>query len=150
MRRELKNLSEAKILKYKKQGNKIYYTINKNCPIFYEILGLINKEFGLGRSVLDNHETIGKIKYAVLTSNYINNLKPSKLDVDLLLIGDINIDKLTSIVNKAEKEFKKEIRYTVMTEKEFKLRKKKRDVFTWNIIHMHKIMLIGNEDKLMS
>ncbi|MEA3357345.1 MAG: hypothetical protein U9Q67_02825 [Patescibacteria group bacterium] len=150
VRRELKNLTEAKIFKSQKSGNKIYYEINLKSPLFYEILGLVNKEFGLGSMILAELETIGKVKYAILTSNYVNNQKPSKFDVDLLLVGEIDLDKVTKIIKAAEKELKKEIRYTVMTDGEFIERKRKRDVFTRNIINRHKIMLVGNEDRLMS
>lgn len=148
VRRELKNLHEAKILVDEKRGNRLYYKVNKNSPIYHEILGLINKEFGLGKAILTKRDTIGDIKFAILTTAYIENHHPSPYDVDVLVVGDLNMKAVSSTVKQAETEIEREIRYTVMTEDEFDFRKKKRDTFISNIINKHKIIVIGDENQL--
>lgn len=150
VRRELKNLEEIDILQSEKRGNRLYYKINPRCPVSDEITGLIHKEFGLGGIVLRNTDTLGSVLYAVLTTAFIQNHHPSSYDIDLIMIGDINLKSLSSLVKKAEEEMKREIRYTVMDEEEFTFRKKKRDAFVMNILEKSKIMLIGDENRLLA
>lgn len=148
VRRELKNLEEAKILIDEKRGNRLYYKVNKSSPIYHEILGLVNKEFGLGNAILTKKDTIGDIKFAILTTAYIENHHPSQYDVDVLIVGDLNMKAVSATVKQAETEIEREIRYTVLTEDEFDFRKKKRDTFISNIINKHKIIVIGDENQL--
>ncbi|MBN2100824.1 hypothetical protein JW710_02940 [Candidatus Dojkabacteria bacterium] len=150
VRRELKNLESASILRKERRGNRLYYKINKDCPIYYELLGLVNKEFGLGRTILDNKDHLGEVRYAVLTTAYLENHHPSPYDVDILIIGNLEMKNISSAIKSAESSIGREIRYTVMTEEEFDFRKKKRDSFISNILNRQKIILIGDENELMS
>jgi DNA-binding transcriptional ArsR family regulator len=150
VRRELQNLEEAGILESEKRGNKLYYKIDTKCPIRYELIGLVHKEFGLGKIVLTQLENLGDVTYAVLTTAYLENEHPSPNDIDILLVGNFSMKGVSQAIKTAEKELSREIRYTVMTEEEYEYRKKKRDSFILNIIHKHKIMLVGDENKLMT
>jgi predicted transcriptional regulator len=150
VRRELKNLAKAGILQKEARGNRHYYSIDKNCPIFDELLGLINKEFGLGGKIIQNREEIGDIEYAILTRSYLYNTHETEYDVDLMLIGKAHMEQVAKIIKEAEKEEGREIRYTVLSKEDFDFRKKKRDEFTLNIIHRRHILLIGNEDTILA
>jgi len=150
VRRELKNLEEAGILENEKRGNRMYYRLDPKCPLFYELQGLVHKEFGLGGTILDNLDRIGTIQYAILTTAFLENHHPSQYDIDVLIVGDINMKGVSSIIKDAEKLVKREIRYSVMDEEELDFRKKKRDTFITNILEKHKIMLVGDENKLLS
>ena len=150
VRRELKNLEEATVLTSEKRGNRMYYKVNPECPIYYELLGLINKEFGLGGEILRNLDKLGSVKFAVLTTAYLENHHPSQFDVDVLIVGDISMKGVSAVMKNAESKVKREIRYTVMSDEDFDFRKRKRDSFVTNILEKHKIMLVGNENKLLS
>lgn len=150
VRRELKNLEETGILKSEKRGNRLYYTLDESCPINTELLGLVNKEFGLGGIVLERKDLLGDVHFAVLTTAYLENHHPSPYDIDILFVGNLNMKSLSKSIKQAEDELKREIRYTVMTRDELDYRKKKRDAFIMNILNKHKIMLIGDENKLLA
>lgn len=150
VRRELRNLESIGVLTCEKRGNRLYYKINPKSPLYYELLGLVHKESGLGGLIIENLDALGTILYAVLTSAYIENHHPSQYDIDVLIIGDINLKAVSSIIKKAEEEIKREIRYTVMDEEEFDFRKKKRDSFVMNVLNKHKVMLVGDENRLLS
>ncbi len=150
VRRELKNLQEGTVFLSEKRGNRLYYKINPKCPIFYEIQGLIHKEYGLGGVIVRNLDEMGTVKYALLTTAFLQNHHPSQYDVDILLVGDLNMKVVSSAIKEAEKEMKREIRYTVMEEEELDFRKKRRDTFILNILNKHKIMIVGDENRLLS
>lgn len=149
VRRELKNLEKSGILIKEARGNRHYYKINFDCPIFPELLGLINKEFGLGRIIIENSVNLGEVSYAILTNSYIDNNHEGQFDVDLMIIGNIRMDFLAKLIKSAEEELGREIRYTVLSDDDFAFRKKKRDSFTLNIIDRRHILLIGNADTLL-
>ncbi len=150
VRRELKNLAKAGILESEKRGNRLYYSVDDDCAIRYELIGLVNKEFGLGKSILSRRDLLGDVKYAILTTAYLEDHHPSPYDIDVLMVGNLSMKGVSSTIKAAESEIGREIRYTVMTEEEFEYRKKKRDTFILNILNKHKIMLVGDENKLMA
>lgn len=150
VRRELKNLEAAGILKSERRGNRVYSSIDKKCPIYYELLGLVHKEFGLGGAIIRNREQLGDTTFAVITTAFLEDHHPSQYDIDLLLVGNVNLNAAASAIKEAEKEIGKEVRYTVMTDDDFDFRKKKRDAFLVNILDKHKIVLIGDENRLFS
>jgi DNA-binding transcriptional ArsR family regulator len=150
VRRELKNLEKAGILHKEARGNRHYFSIDRKCPIFDELLGLINKTYGLGGKIVQNRKEIGNIEYAILTRSYLHNTHETEYDVDLMLVGETKMDQIANIIKETEKEESREIRYTVLSKEDFDFRKKKRDEFTLNIINRRHILLIGDEDKLLA
>ncbi len=150
VRRELKNLEEAKILVSEKRGNRLYFKSDPNCPIYYELVGLVHKEFGLGKFILENKDSFGEVEFAVLTTAYLEDHHPSPYDVDVLVVGKLNMKAVANAVKQAEQELNREIRYTVMNKEELEFRKKKRDNFIFNILNKHKIMLVGDENQLLA
>ncbi|MDD3661769.1 MAG: hypothetical protein PHG63_01765 [Candidatus Dojkabacteria bacterium] len=150
VRRELKNLERASVLVSEKRGNRQYYMLNRKCPIFPELLGIVHKESGLGSAILNNIDRMGTVLYALLTTAYIENHHPSQYDIDVLIIGELNLKAVSSVIHEVEESSKTEIRYSVMSEEEFTFRKKKRDAFILNILNKHKIMLVGDENRLLA
>ena len=49
------------------------------------------------------------------------------------------VPEAASIVSEAEKQFGREINYTVMTEEEFAFRKKNNDPFIWRFLKQPKV-----------
>ena len=58
--------------------------------------------------------------------------------------------QLSIIVKKLEKILETEINYSSMTEEEYKYRKSRKDPFITSVLLQPRIMIIGNETKLLS
>jgi len=144
VRRELNRLEEIKLLITEKRGNRKYYSLNKEHPYFEDLLGLIHKTFGLGGDIVKSSSKLGELKYAVLTSSFTRGVPLEPNDVDLVLIGDLNLDLLGEIISNAEKRIGKEINYTVLSESDFEIRKKRRDTFVYNLVLGNHILLVGD------
>ena len=54
IRRELKRLSKAGIVKKEQRGNRLYYIVRKDYVYYYELLSMISKESGIGKMILEN------------------------------------------------------------------------------------------------
>ena len=67
-----------------------------------------------------------------------------------LNVGTVVIPELSILIRDEEARRKQEINYTVMTEEEFSFRKKRVDPFITSIIYGSRVMLIGDEEHLLS
>ncbi|PJC28374.1 hypothetical protein CO054_00485 [Candidatus Shapirobacteria bacterium CG_4_9_14_0_2_um_filter_39_11] len=145
VRRELDHLETAGIVKKENRGNRIYYWVDRNYPLYGDLLALISKTVGLGETIIKNKNKIGRIKIAMLSGRFARGLPTKEGTVDLLIVGDILIPELGKIIRNEETKVGKEINYTVMNKEEFEFRKKRRDPFLLGILTDSRIMLIGDE-----
>jgi len=151
VRRELSNLESAGLLFSRKSGNRVYYTLNIRSTFYPEFLALIAKEFGLGSSIILSIKNLGDIKYAVLSKSFAGKRrKSSSLDVDLFVVGKVNINALEDLVKKEQELRGHEINYAVMGEDEFNYAKRKNDQFVIRVLLQSRIMLIGDEEEFCS
>ena len=70
--------------------------------------------------------------------------------VDILVVGEASLPELTAIIRKEESKRGKEINYTVMSREELEFRKKRRDPFLQEILAGSRVMIIGDEEALVS
>jgi len=150
VRRELSHLQEAGIVKSEKRGNRLYYQANPSYLFSPELIAIVAKISGLGREVLKNRQKLGFVKYAFMSTRLIKKGNRPDDQVDLMFIGDIIMPQLNQLVKNYEIEKKVEVNYSVMTEEEFNYRKNGRDPFILSILRYPRIMLIGDDDRLLA
>lgn len=150
VRRELTRLEEIGVVISEEVGSKKVFQQNKDSVYYYELLSMMHKAFGLGGKIIKEHESLGDVKFAILTEDYLNQTHNNSQKIDLVVIGSIDLPALTQIVEKAEKTLSREIYYTVMSEREFFLKKKRRDPFILNILTQRIVLLIGSYEELTS
>ncbi|MGB9883495.1 MAG: winged helix-turn-helix domain-containing protein [Microgenomates group bacterium] len=149
VKRELDILTEEKLLLKEKRLNKTFYTLNKNYLFYEEFLRIFAKMNFLSTMIYQNLPKIGKVKFIALSTKFAKNIEIKEDEIYLLLVGVIVVAEVENIIGQAEKTFGRPINYTVMTEDEFKFRKKNNDPFIWRFLKQPKIMLVGSEDELM-
>ena len=151
VRRELTNLESAGLLFSRKSGNRVYYTLNIHSSFYPEFLALVAKEFGLGASIILGIKNLGDLKFAVLSKSFAGKRrKSSSLDVDLFVVGKVNINALEDLVKKEQELRGHEINYAVMGEDEFNYAKRKNNQFVIRVLLQSRIMLIGDEEEFCS
>lgn len=150
VRRELARMEKRGMVKKEARANRLYYHFRKDYLFYADILNLMAKTGGLGKEVIKNINKIGKVKFAVLSGKFVRQKKHRQSDVDLLIVGQIILAQLAAIIKEAENKLKREINYTVMNKEEFQFRKKRKDPFILSILLKSKIMLIGDEEDLIS
>lgn len=153
VRRELDNLQEIGLIKVEdavkmnlEQGGekqkKKFYTVNTDFPLYSEFKNLIMKSrLLLEKSLAKDINNLGRVKFLVLSGIFVDQ---PDTKTDMLLVGDINKGKLKTLVNKLEKSFDQEIRYTVMDSKEFDYRNQVTDKFLFEVLEGKKIVVIDN------
>lgn len=147
VRRELENLFEINLVTRRQSSNKIFYQINTEHPLYTELLSLVAKEVGIGAAIMTKARQIGDIKYAMLSLAFLRGRKSSALDVDLFIVGNVNLDILNFIIKEEEGKMEREINYSVMSMEEFLNRKRTNDQFMYRILTQSRTMLIGDDEK---
>lgn len=150
VRRELSRMEKHGMVSSEWRGNRRFYHFRKDYIFYQQLLGFVAKSSGLGGEIIKNKGKLGKIKYAILASRFAKNLPSGPEDVDLLVVGQIVLPELQAIVSDEQTRHEHEINYSFMDEAEFNFRMKRRDPFILGVILKPKIMLIGDEDDLLS
>jgi DNA-binding transcriptional ArsR family regulator len=150
VRRELFKLEKDGVLRKEPRGNRIYYSVRPEYPFFSDLVSLVSKTTGLGKTIIENKNKIGRVSF-VMFSGKIVRYKDRKRedDVDILVVGEVVLPELASIIRAEETKRGKEINYTAMTRDEFDFRKKRRDPFLLGILSGSRVMIIGDEEDLV-
>lgn len=150
VRRELLSLEKKGIFNKEPRANRVYYSLSKDYPFYYDLLKIGAKTIGLGGEIIKNRAKIGKIKYAMFSGKFVRRIKDSPEEVDLIIVGTIVLPELAILVRNEEIRLATEINYTAMTEDEFKFRKSRNDPFLMAILSGTRVMLIGDEEAMIS
>lgn len=149
VRRELERLEKTGFLKKEPRGNRLYYWLNKNSLYFDDLASMMAKNVGLGKEILKNRNKLGKISYVLLSGKFVKRISRREDEVDVLIVGDVVMPELTALVRAEETRRDQEINYTAMTNQEFGFRKQRRDPFLLSILSSSKIIIIGDEEKML-
>ena len=76
--------------------------------------------------------------------SFAKNKENSASDIDILIVGSPDEDKLMQKIEYLEKQLQREINYNIYPEKEFKNKIIRKDSFILNILKRPKIVLKGS------
>lgn len=150
VRRELAHMEKCGMVTKEHRANRLYYSFRKDYPLYFDLLELITKTTGLGAAIIKNKNRLGRIKFAMLSGKFARNIPGSAEKVDLLIVGNVVIPEVAALVREEEIRRGREIFFTPMTEEEFAFRKKKKDSFILGILETSRIMVVGDEEELIS
>ena len=150
VRRELTKLEKDGLLKKEPRGNRIYYSLRPEYPFFGDLVSMVAKTTGLGKTIIENKNKIGRISFVMFSGKFVRH-KEHRLedDVDILVVGEVVLPELASIIRLEETTRGNEINYTAMTRDEYDFRKKRRDPFLLGILSGSRVMIIGDEEDLV-
>ena len=147
VQREVDKLNRIGLIEKSTQGNRIYYKVNKKCPIVEDLKNIFFKSVGIAEVLRDNFKEKG-IKIAFIYGSYARGEESLLSDIDLMVIGDISSKELSSILSKPKKELMREINYVVFSLNEFINKVMQKDHFINSVLKDKKIYIIGSEDEL--
>jgi predicted nucleotidyltransferase len=146
--REMANLEKLGILRSGRNGNLKLFQASADCPFFKELKWLVLKTTGVAGQIRAAIEKFPGIDYAFIYGSYAKGDERHNSDVDILIIGDVNLDRLDSHLGKLEKTLGREISYVLYSMEEFKSKKKAKDRFLMGVLSGKKIMVVGAENGL--
>ncbi len=149
VRRELYRMEEVGMVKKEPRGNRIYFWFRKDYIYYPELLSMIAKNTGLGAAIIKAKSKLGKLDLIMFSGRFIRRVPRKTPDeVDLLVVGDINISELNTLVHAEEIRRGSPINYTPMTSEELKFRRSRRDPFLQGILMGTRVFALGDEEDL--
>lgn len=156
VRRELANLLSVGIISSDTNNNRLYYEVNQkheHYKALAAIFGGKKMSSGAAKSSTANESTddskairaLGNVELAIFTGQFTRD---ESSGIDLMIVGDINQTKLAKFISELEEKENKEVRYAVMSAKEYQYRKQVNDRFLTAVIESKKQVLIDKNNEL--
>lgn len=155
--KELDNLEKLGILSKRKEGNMLFYKVNKSSSIVEDLKRIFLKTEGLAAEIKNILNTIEKnnkdssntksIKYVLIYGSFAKGTEITSSDIDLLVIGNIDEDILLKSIIKTQDRIGREINFTLWTENEFLENIRRQIHLLKEIQKTSVIMIIGDKDE---
>ena len=147
VRQDIEKLVKMELVLRRKDGNRMYYAANEKHPLFPEIRGLVLKTSGLA-DVLKQALNVPSILCAFVFGSIAQGTATAESDVDLMVIGEISLRKITGLLSGTGNHLGREINSHVLSLGEFSKRWKAGEHFVASVMAAPKIWMIGSEDEL--
>lgn len=148
IRRELLVLEKNGVFIREKQGNQVYYFLNIDSPIFSEIKSIVAKTIGAQAELKKIIASFKGVRAAFIFGSFGQNKEDYLSDIDLMIVGEIDEDKLIEKISKLEKSLDREINYHIFGQTEFARKLKEKDFFISGVMSKPTIFLIGNHEEI--
>ncbi len=152
VRRELANLLSIGLIKSDTNNNKLYYEVNQAYEYYQPLSAIFGEAKGgvIPVKIADDGSSgdirsIGNVDVALYTGQFTRD---ESTGVDVFLVGDISQSKLQKFITELEAQEGKELRYAVMSLKDFSYRQQINDRFVANILTAKKQVLIDKTNLL--
>lgn len=145
IRRELIKHNKEGIFQSERQGNLVYYFVNKSYPLYEEIKSMVFKTVGVEGSLREILPALKDVDSAFIFGSFAKAEEAATSDIDLFLIGNPDEDLLIEKINDLEKKIHREINYHIYSLRDFDKAKQEGDSFISNLIKQPKVFLIGDE-----
>ncbi|MEI8373789.1 MAG: nucleotidyltransferase domain-containing protein [Planctomycetota bacterium] len=149
IQRELKQLTEAGLLRRTVRGNQVYFQASADCPVFEEMKSILAKTAGAAdilRAALA--PLVDKISVAFIYGSVARSQQRAASDVDLLVIGDAAFGEVVAALAEAQAQLHREVNPTVYPLREFSTKINAGHHFVKSILKREKIFLIGDDREL--
>jgi len=149
VQRELKQLSDAGIIRRIVRGHQVFYQANPQCPVFAELKNLVLKTVGVGAALQAALRPLGdRIDVALIYGSIARSEEHRDSDVDVLVVGKVTFAELVSLLSEAEKTVGREINPTVYPPSEFRSKLAAGHHFLNSILRGPMFFLIGDKREL--
>lgn len=114
------------------EAKRKYYRLNENSPLYPELRALLLKSHVLGEQSLVADLTAAQgVDLLLFTGVFTSAIDTP---IDMLVVGDIPEKKVAEAVASFEREHGAQVRYTVLTSKEYQERKQLMDRFLYSVL----------------
>lgn len=147
VQRELKQLTDAGLLKRDQRGQHVYFAANQEAPIFSELRSIVEKTAGTPevlRVSLSRLMASGAIETAFVYGSVAEGKQTSASDVDVFLIGEASLAELVPALRSAESRLGRDINPTIYSTKELRKKLKAGSGFLQRVLAGPKLMITGD------
>jgi len=149
LQRELAALTDAGILRRRRDGNRVYFRADPDCPFLVELQGLMTKTAGLVDVLRESLEPFaGSIDWAFVHGSVARREVLSSSDVDLMVVGRVGLADLAPALRDAERRLNRPVNPSVYTRQELAKKLADGHHFLTSVIDGEKVDVLGNANEL--
>ncbi|MFN8546689.1 MAG: nucleotidyltransferase domain-containing protein [Candidatus Eisenbacteria bacterium] len=149
LQRPLAGLVSAGVLLTVADGNRLYYRVNRESPIYVELHSLLVKTsgvIGVLREALEPHAS--RIDAAFVYGSFARGDESASSDVDLFIVGSLRLAEVTPALRAAAARLSREVNATVHTPAELASKARARKHFIIRTLDGPKLFVLGTKDDL--
>ena len=144
---EADRLAVSGIVNSVRSGNRVYYSANKNCPVYPELHGLLVKTAGIAEPIKKALEPLAhKLSLAYIYGSFADGSAATKSDVDVMIVGNIEPAAVNDALSAAEAAVGREINASVYSLDEYRRKLALGRGFIYQVHIGKRIDLIGEAD----
>lgn len=147
VRQDVEKLARLGLVTRRKDGNRVYYAANAAHPLAADIRQLVLKTVGLADVLAEALADEG-IRCAIVFGSVAAGTAGAESDVDLLVVGDIGLRRLSELLAGVRDRLGREINSHVFSAAEFAKRMRAKEHFVSSVMRSKKIFVKGSEDEL--
>ncbi|MBZ5718903.1 MAG: nucleotidyltransferase domain-containing protein [Acidobacteriia bacterium] len=145
--KELRRLEQEGLFRSELSGRQKYFQLNRAYPLFSEVRSIVAKTIGAPRLIAQSLKTIPGLDEAYLYGSFARDQQDAASDIDVLVVGNPREEVLARATQKLERQLGRDINYTVLSPKEFKVRRSKKDAFLEDIWRHKRVLLVGASEE---
>ncbi len=140
--KKLEELYENEILLDEYIGNQRYFFLNNKFRFLKEYEKIIKQTFGIEATLKEELSEIEGIDSAFIFGSYAQNMLTPCSDLDILIVGNYDVIKLSKKLARLQKEWKLEINPVEYSTKEYHEKIKSKDNFLTSVFKKPIIQII--------
>ena len=148
VRLELQNLAQIGLILSERRANATYYQANVDHFLFPELKRIILKTTAVGDRLREALSALGNVRVAFIYGSTARGTELASSDIDLMVIGDVDLDALDGVIDNIEEEVGRAVNYTLFSVGEWQERLNQGHSFVTDVLNHEKVFLIGDEDEL--
>src|ERR1700719_4185331 len=105
LQRELRQLTEAGILRRRQNGNRVYFQADVACPVFPELAPILFKTVGVVEALRKTLEPLhNQIDIALIYGSIAASAERSMSDIDLMVIGSAKLSRIPPLFRDLQRQ----------------------------------------------
>jgi DNA-binding transcriptional ArsR family regulator len=149
LQRELKQLTEAGILRRRQNGNRVYFQADPTCPVFPELSQILFKTVGVVEALRKALEPLNdQIDVALIYGSVAASAERSISDIDLMVIGSASLSRIAPLLRELERRVGRPINPTVYGRDEFIKRIQTENHFLKSVLRGAPLYIKGGPSEL--
>ncbi len=142
-------LVSAGILSRRKEGNRVYFQANADCPFLPELQGLMAKTVGLVEVLREALTPLkGRLEVAFVHGSVAKSSEVAASDVDLIVIGSLGLADLSPVLEKTEQRLGRPVNANVYSPQEFAKKLATKNHFLCSVLDKEKLFIEGDPNDL--
>lgn len=144
--KELRNLEQSGLLQSETSAGRKIYSLNPQFPLIPDLRNILLKTVGAGDLVRQTLSGLDGIEEAFIFGSFAEGEPDAESDLDLMIIGDIDVSQLAPVVGQMEEILARDVNYVLFTPTDWESRLEDGDPFAMNVRDAPKVILIGSHD----